>query len=92
MQLTFGDGGAPPTQVPPMPHYLALECANILVLLGLVYERAAMFIAYAGLSKISEALALHWSNCFRAASSWALVLGKKNLAQTKKWLSQAAQH
>ena len=63
------------TQVPPMPHYLAPGCANILVLLGLVYEGAAMFITCAGLVRIGEALAFHWSNSFRIANCWVLILG-----------------
>ena len=46
-------------QVPPIPHYLALGCANLLALLGRVYEGAAIFIAYAGLLRVGEALAPH---------------------------------
>ena len=67
-----------------MPHYLALGCANALVLLCMVYEGAAIFTAYAGLLRIGEALALLWSNCFRAVNSWIFTLGRTKTGSNQK--------
>jgi hypothetical protein len=63
----------PSTQAFPMPAYLALGIAHVRVLIGEVAAGACVFLCFAGLLRISEALNLVWADCVRVSGAWVLI-------------------
>ena len=67
-----------------MPAYLALGIANVLVLIGEVAAGACVFLCFAGLLRISEALNLVWADCVRVSGAWVLVLARTKRGTMQK--------